>query len=208
MGSLVLGGLLSPLWPPGQPVPFLRALRCLCELVAGVWSQPGGLWVPKSIASSFENQESGPFCSLQLCPLVPNSSEECHHTYPGPPGGPYSETVVFFLCQARKFLLSRQTPGLRQAFSSPRAHSPLFFSKNPRSRKSSPLPCCVTSGKLLYLSEPQLCCLTERGPGQPACLSRNLGHTRAQQGHSAPTHGSSPRPRVGSQGFAETLWFL
>ena len=75
---------------------------------------------------------------------------------------------------------SWQTPGLRQAFPSPPAHSPHFFSKNPRSRKSSSLPRCVTSGKPLYLSEPQPCCLIERGPGQPACLSRSAGHTWAQ----------------------------
>lgn len=60
-GSLVLGGLLSPLRLPGQPVPFLRALTCLFELVTGVCSETRGLWVPDALHPPFENQKSGPF---------------------------------------------------------------------------------------------------------------------------------------------------
>lgn len=52
-GSLALGDLLSPLRLLGQPVPFLRALTCLFELVTGVCSKTRGLWVPECIASPF-----------------------------------------------------------------------------------------------------------------------------------------------------------
>lgn len=135
VGSLILGDLPSPPWLPGQPDPFLRILRCLFGLVAGERRRPGGLWVPESIASTSGKSEIRPILKPPTPSFLATGSEELCHTFPSPrvalskPQEAWGwvlfylppTSLSYFLCQSRKFLMSRQTPGPRQSFPSPLA---------------------------------------------------------------------------------------